>query len=159
MFSALNQGSPIYILDKTDRYKFKIGEVVSRSEPPYPTSTFNQFQPNTIDLKVNIDGTTYEYNQIPSSSSVVTYNNGKITISETKQGLQSEVEAKLNSSESIINNIDFYKQNIEDCKGILKQLNPQYAKDQERDSRLSNLEERFGGVEDRLDKIINMINK
>jgi len=31
MFSALNQGSIIYILDKTDRPKFKVGEVVSIS--------------------------------------------------------------------------------------------------------------------------------
>ena len=29
MFSALNQGSIIYILDKTERPKFKVGEIVS----------------------------------------------------------------------------------------------------------------------------------
>lgn len=162
MFSALNQGSIIYILDKTEKPKFKIGEVISISQPKIDynsTGQFGQFQTTTVDIKVNIEGNTYEYNSIPSNYSVITYNNGKVTLSETKQGLQSEVESILQNSKQIVERIDTYKQNIIDCESILKQLNPQFAKDKERDERLNNLEERFGGVEDRLDKIINLINK
>lgn len=162
MFSALNQGSIIYILDKTERPKFKVGEIISISQPKVDynsTGQFGQYQATTVDIKVNIDGNTYEYNSIPSSYSVITYNNGKITLSETKQGLQSEVESILQNSKQIVERIDTYKQNIVDCESILKQLNPQFAKDKERDERLNNLEERFDGVEDRLDKIINLINK
>ena len=162
MFSALNQGSIIYILDKTERPKFKVGEVISISQPKVDynsTGQFGQFQATTVDIKVNIEGNTYEYNSIPSSYSVITYNNGKITLSETKQGLQSEVESILQNSKQIVERIDTYKQNIVDCENILKELNPQFAKDKERDERLNSLEERFGGVEDRLDKIINLINK
>ena len=47
--------------------------------------------------------------------------------------------------------------NIIDCENILKQLNPQFAIDKERDERLSNLENRFDGVESKLDKIFNLI--
>lgn len=162
MFSALNQGSIIYILDKTERPKFKVGEIISISQPKVDynsTGQFGQYQATTVDIKVNIDGNTYEYNSIPSSYSVITYNNGKITLSETKQGLQSEVESILQNSKQIVERIDTYKQNIVDCENILKELNPQFAKDKERDERLNSLEERFGGVEDRLDKIINLINK
>lgn len=162
MFSVLNQGSIIYILDKTERPKFKVGEVVSISQPKVDynsTGQFGQYQATTVDIKVNVDGNTYEYNSIPSSYSVITYNNGKITLSETKQGLQSEVESILQNSKQIVEKIDVYKQNITDCENILKELNPQFAKDKERDERLNSLEERFGGVEDRLDKIINLINK
>lgn len=162
MFSALNQGSIIYILDKTERPKFKVGEIISISQPKVDynsTGQFGQYQVTTVDIKVNIDGNTYEYNSIPSSYSVITYNNGKITLSETKQGLQSEVESILQNSKQIVERIDIYKQNIIDCESILKELNPQFAKDKERDERLNSLEERFGGVEDRLDKIINLINK
>lgn len=162
MFSALNQGSIIYILDKTERPKFKVGEIISISQPKVDynsTGQFGQYQATTVDIKVNIDGNTYEYNSIPSSYSVITYNNGKITLSETKQGLQSEVESILQNSKQIIERIATYKQNIVDCENILKELNPQFAKDKERDERLNSLEERFGGVEDKLDKIINLINK
>lgn len=156
MFSALNQGSLIYILDKTDRPTFKIGEVVSTTQPqlnlPYGNSNYGP-----IDLKVKIDGSIHEYNSIPSSNSIITYNSGKITLSETKQGLQSEVESILQNSKQILDNIDKYQNNIIDCENILKQLNPQFAKDKERDDRLNNLEQRFDGVENKLDKLLNLV--
>ncbi len=105
----------------------------------------------TISLQVSSLG------NIPSGYSIVSYNNGKITISETKQGLQSEVESVLQNSKQIVNNIDTYKQNIIDCEEILKELNPQFAKDKERDDRLNNLEMKFQGVETKIDKILNLV--
>ena len=62
MFSALNQGSIIYILDKTERPKFKVGEIISISQPKVDynsTGQFGQYQATTVDIKVNIDGNTY----------------------------------------------------------------------------------------------------
>lgn len=155
MFSALTQGSPIYILDKTSTPEYKVGEVVGVSFPkmtPYNPQ-------NTVDLKIKIDGSIQEFNSIPSINSLVTYQNGKVVISETKQGIQNEVEGLLQNSKQILNSIDIYKQNIVDCETILKQLDPQFAIDKERESRLSNLEDRFGSMEDKLDKIFNLIQK
>lgn len=152
MFSALNQGSIIYILDKTDKPKFRVGEVISISQPKPAFNNYSQFNPTTIDLKVNVDGTTYEYNSIPSNLSLVTYNNGKLSISETKQGLQSEVENILQNSRQILENLETYKQNIKECEQILKEINPQFAKDKERDDRLNVLE-------DKIDKLLTLIDK
>lgn len=153
MFSALSQGSSIYLLDKTSSPKFVIGEVVGVTQPNY---NFNQA---TVDLKVKVDDSIQEFNNLPSVNSVVTYNNGKVIISETKQGIQNEVEAILTNSKNILDNIDTYKQNVEECEHILKQINPQFAKDKERDDRLQSLENRFDGVESKLDKIFDLIKK
>ena len=153
MFSALSQGSSIYLLDKTSSPKFIIGEVVGVTQPNY---NFNQA---TVNLKVKMDDSVQEFNNLPSINNVVTYNNGKIIISETKQGIQNEVEAILTNIKNIFDNIDVYKQNIEDCENILKQLNPQFAKDKERDERLSNLENKFDGIESKLDKIFEIVKK
>lgn len=153
MFSALSQGSSIYLLDKTSSPKFIIGEVVGVTQPSY---NFNQA---TVDLKVKVDDSIQEFNNLPSINSTVTYNNGKVLISETKQGIQNEVETILSNSRNILNNINTYKQNVEDCEEILKQINPQFAKDKERDDRLQNLESRFDGVESKLDKIFDLIKK
>ena len=153
MFSALSQGSSIYLLDKTSSPKYIIGEIVGVTQPKY---NFNQA---TVDLKVKVDDTIQEFNNLPSINSTVTYNNGKILISETKQGIQNEVEAILTNSKNVLDNIDTYKQNVEDCEEILKQINPQFAKDKERDDRLQNLESRFDGVESKLDKIFDLIKK
>ena len=153
MFSALSQGSSIYLLDKTSSPKFVVGEIVGVTQPKY---NFNQA---TVDLKVKVDDTIQEFNNLPSINSTVTYNNGKILISETKQGIQNEVETILANSKNILDNIDNYKQNVEDCENILRQINPQFAKDKERDDRLQNLESRFDGVESKLDKIFDLIKK
>lgn len=157
MFSALSQGSPIYILDKTSSPKYNIGEIVGVSYPK--TNPYNLGPQNTVDVKVKIEGEIQEFNSIPSINSIVSYNNGKIIISETKQGIQNEVESILSNSKQILNNIDNYKKNVEDCEEILKQLNPQFAIDKERDERLSNLENRFDGFESKLDKIFNLVQK
>ena len=157
MFSALSQGSPIYILDKASSPKFKIGEVVGVSYPKI--NPYNISPQNTVDLKVKVDDETQEFNSIPSINTVVSYNSGKIIISETKQGIQNEVETILSNSKQILNNIETYQKNVTDCEEILKQLNPQFAKDKERDDRLFNLESRFDGVESKLDKIFNLIQK
>lgn len=159
MFSSLQQGSLIYILDKTDTPKLKIGEVASVSAPR-ANNFINNFGNNMcVDIKVNIDGTTYDYNSIPSSYSIVSYNNGKITLSETKQGLQSEVETIISNSKQVLNNIDTYKANIAEGEKILKELSPQFAKDKERDDRLDSLETKFEGVESKIDKILNALTK
>jgi hypothetical protein len=49
MFSALSQGSPIFLLDKTSTLDYKVGEVVGVSSPK-----FNSFG-NTVDLKIKVD--------------------------------------------------------------------------------------------------------
>ena len=153
MFSALSQGSLIYILDKTSTPDYKVGEVIGVSTPKFNTLG------NTIDLKIKVEDSIQEFNGIPSINSFATYNNGKIIISESKQNIQNEVEGILQNRKYIIDNINTYKQEIIDCENILKKLNPQFAKDKERDDRLSNLESRFDGVESKLDKIFNLIQK
>lgn len=157
MFSALSQGSPIYILDKTSSPEYKVGEILGVTFPKM--NPYGVGPQNTVDLKVKIDGEIQEFNSIPSINSIVSYNNGKVVISENKQGIQNEVENILQSSKNILDNIDVYKQNITDCEAILKKLSPQFAIDKERDERLTNLESRFDGVESKLDKIFNLIQK
>ena len=157
MFSALSQGSSIYILDKTSTPTYQVGEILGVSYPKL--SSYNIGPQNTVDLKVKIDGEVQEFNSIPSINSVVSYNGGKVIISESKQGIQTEVENILQNSKQILNNIETYKQNVIDCENILKQLNPQFAIDKERDERLTSLENRFDGFESKLDKIFNLVQK
>ena len=157
MFSALSQGSPVYILDKTSSPEYKVGEILGITYPKI--NPYGVGPQNTVDLKIKVDGNTQEFNSIPSINSVVSYNNGKVIISETKQGIQNEVESILQNSKQVLNNIETYKKNVSECENILKQLNPQFAIDKERDERLSNLETRFDGFESKLDKIFNLVQK
>lgn len=159
MFSALVQGSLIHMLDKTDGIKYKIGEVIGVSQPKFNTQfSINQSNQTFVDIKVKLDGNTVDFNSIPSNFSIVTYDNGKLVLSETKQGLQSEVENTLQSSRQIIDNIDKYKATVDECENILKELNPQFAKDKARDERIDSLNTKVDNMESKLDKLLTLMS-
>lgn len=161
MFSALNQGSLIHILEKTDGLKYKVGEVIGVTQPNiygngFGTSSFPTN--NNITLKVKVDGKIVDYPEVPSALCVASYNNGSVILSETKEGLQTQVESILQNSRQILNNIDSYKKSISDCEDILKDLNPQFAKDKERDDRINGLDSKVTSMETKLDKILNALS-
>ena len=158
MFSALNQGSFVYILDKTKGIKFKIGEVIGTANPNQNNYSVNQIPNQPINLKVKVEDTVYDFNAISSSASLVTYDNGRFIISETKQGLQSEVYAILQNRKNIIENIPQYKNDIVECETVLKDLNPEFAKDKERDERIDSLSTQVTNMQSTLDKIVNLIS-
>ena len=155
MFSALNQGSLVYILDKTDGVKFKIGEVVGTTVPQFAVDGSGM----VMKLSVKINGNVAEYNNVPSAATIVSYNNGKFIIAETKQTIQSEVESTLHNANYIVEHIDDYKNQITQCEEVLKQLNPQYAKDKARDERIAGIEFEVAGMKDDIAKILAAVTK
>ena len=150
MFSALNQGSLVYILDKTDGVKFKIGEIVGTTVPQFAVDGSGM----VMKLSVKINGNVAEYNNVPSAATIVSYNNGKFIIAETKQNIQSEVESTLHNANYIIEHIEDYKSQITQCEDVLKELNPQYAKDKARDEEIANIKSEVAGMKTNIDKIL-----
>lgn len=150
MFSALNQGSLVYILDKTDGVKFKIGEIVGTTVPQFAVDGSGM----VMKLSVKINGNVAEYNNVPSAATIVSYNNGKFIIAETKQSIQSEVESTLHNANYIIEHIEDYKSQITQCEDVLKELNPQYAKDKARDEEIANIKSEVAGMKTNIDKIL-----
>ena len=150
MFSALNQGSLVYILDKTDGVKFKIGEIVGTTVPQFAIDGSGM----VMKLSIKINGNVAEYNNVPSAATIVSYNNGKFIIAETKQSIQSEVESTLHNANYIIEHIEDYKSQITQCEEVLKELNPQYAKDKARDEEIANIKSEVAGMKTNIDKIL-----
>jgi hypothetical protein len=48
---------------------------------------------------------------------------------------------------------------IESCESILRELNPRFAKEKERDEDISNLKNKIGGLEHKMDKLISILSK
>ena len=159
MFSALSQVSLIHILDKTNGFTYKTGEVIGITQPKFSTnfSTHANIQ-MFVDIKIKIDGEVNEFNGIPSNYSVVTYNGGKLVLSETKQGLQVEIENIIQNAKQVLASIDTYKQAVADGEKVLKELNPQFAKDKERDEQIDSLKTEMTGMKSTLDKIVSMLS-
>ena len=158
MFSTLRQNSPIYILDKKCSPVLKKGIIESVSPQRSRTGSFyGQPMDMIVDIRVNIDGTSQEFKNIPASLSIA--NDGNIVISETKEAMSTEVDSMLSISKQILESVDYHKDVIEKCEQILKDLNPQFAKDKLQEEKINSLESRIGGVENTLSDIKDMLSK
>ncbi len=163
MFSGLRQGTVLHILDKTGEPKVVTGYVenVTAPHPMYktynPAVSFGTNLQSVVDIIVKIGNEKKEFVGIPSNSTIHSY--GDYVISETKEGMIQEVDAMLQNSKSVLASVEQHKTNIEACENILKQLNPVYAKEQERDDAINDISGRMDRMEDVLARLESMLTR
>ena len=155
MFSALRQGSVVYILEKGENPVLKVGQVVSITQPNYSSNFL--MNGSTIDINVKVNNQNMDFKNVPSSQSVANYNNAVIT--DTKELMSNEVDNMLQSSRSIVDSVAYHNNIITSCESILKELNPRFAKEKERDEDINNLKDKMGGIESKMDKILVLLQK
>ena len=156
MFSGLRQGNIVYILDKTDGLILKKGQIVSNSAANLP---YNLTPNSLITLTIDIEGETKEFNNIPAMQSSINYNNGKLIIIDNQELASTEVENIVKSGRDILDNREYYEKLVKEGEEVLKKLNPQFAKDKARDEEFNALKEQVGGMETKLNTIIDLLNK
>lgn len=161
MFSALRQGSQIYILDKKNKPTLSVGEVMSVSAPmpAYNTFGMNNFADTKVDINVKVGDNTIEFKQLGSNLSIASDPTTGTVITETRELMATEVDTLLQNSKRILDSVPYHESVVKSGEEMLKQLNPRYAKEQERDEDISNLKAKVGGMETKLDKIFDLLTK
>lgn len=161
MFSALRQGSPFYILEKSDEPKLKIGSVVSVSQPvPKYAQTYipNQnYTETVVDVVVKVGEEEIKFEKIPSNLSIANFGQNGVVVSESKEAMNTEVEGMLRTSRNILDSIPYHEKVVEVCDVMLRELNPQFAKEKQQEEKIASLESKVGGMEGKLDQIANML--
>lgn len=160
MFQGLRQGSPFYILDKGDEIKLKIGKVQNVSTP---MPKFNGYPPytndTTVDITVDVDGSTLEFNKVPGNLSVANFGQAGMVIADNKEAMLGEIEAVLQTSKSALANVHYHERAVKACDDMVRQLNPAYAKEQQRDEVMSELQDEVAGIKESLAKILEALPK
>ena len=160
MFSTLRNGSTIYILDRTSTPEVKIGYVenVSAPRPMYPTYnpsvSLGTNMQTVVDITTRVDDEKKEF-CVPANLSLHTY--GDYTLSESKEAMISEVDGLLQSNKDILDSMDKRKSDMAAYEKILKTLNPVYAKEQERDSAITDLSQRVDSIQDTLERLESLL--
>lgn len=166
MFSGLRPGTSLYILDKSEAPKVITGYVerVSAPHPVYqsynPAVSFGANLQTAVDIVVKVDNDRKEFIGIPSTATIHSY--GDYVLSESKDNMIQEVTAMLQNSKSVLANVEQHKSNIEACEKILRELNPVYAKESERDEAIDNISgrmDRIEGILARLEGRLGMQNQ
>ena len=162
MFSGVRQGSLFYILEKGEGISLKIGQVVSVSNPQ---PRYNQFgntptygtQPEmVVDVKVKVGEETMEFKQLNANLNIA--NSGNVVVSDSKEAMSAEVEGLLRTSKQIIESVPFHEKVITSCDAMLRELNPQFAKEKEQEEKIGQLEERMGNIDDKLNKMFDLLS-
>ena len=157
MFSGLRQGTALYVLDKSEEPKVTMGYVerISTPHPMYqnynPSVSFGANLQTAVDIVVKLGNDRKEFVGVPSTAIIHSY--GDYVISESKDSMIQEVTAMMQNSKSILSNVDQHKSNIAACENILKELNPVYAKEQERDEAIDSLTKQVNSMQDILARL------
>lgn len=154
MFNTLGQNSLFYILDKNNKPTLKIGKVIEAKINPQFYGLANQ----EMDIKVDVNGETYEFKKIPTNISIVSPSAG-IIISDNAEDMTKEFEGTIKTSQQILDSIDYHKAIVNSQDEIFAKLNPKYAKEKEQENKLNNLEGRVGNVESGINDIKAMLSK
>lgn len=161
MFSALRQGSLFYILDKSDNPTLKVGNVVSVSQPtPKYGNQYSIGQPETVvDVSVKVGEDVIKFEKLPSVLSIANFGQNGIVVSESKDAMNAEVEAMLRTSRGIIESIPYHEKVVQSCDVMLRELNPQFAKEKEQEEKIGMLEQKMDGMDKTLANISRMLNE
>lgn len=157
MFSSLRPGATLYILDKSDEPIVKIGyvESVTTPRPMYktynPAVSFGTNMQTVVDVTIRINNEKKDFVGLPSNESI--HSHGDYVVSETREAMISEVDAMLQNSRNVIESVDNHKKIIVACENILKDLNPVYAKEKERDVAIDDLTKQVSDMKQVLKKL------
>ena len=163
MFSGVRQNTPFYILEKGEDISLKIGQVVSVSNPQ---PKYNQFgtaptftaQPEmVVDVKVKVGEDAMEFKQLNANMNIA--NSGNVVVSDSKEAMSAEVEGLLRTSKQIIESVPFHEKVITSCDAMLRELNPQFAKEKEQEEKIGQLEARMGYMDSKLDKMFDLLSE
>lgn len=163
MFSALRQGATLYLLDKSEEPTVKVGYVENVTSPRSMYNTYNpavSFGANmqtVVDICVKIGDQKKDIIGVPSNATVHAY--GDYVITETRDAMISEVSAMLQSSKSVLESMDRHEKMVLACEEILKELNPVYARESERDSAIEALTDRMNNMQTVLNRLESFITR
>lgn len=162
MFSGLRTNSLFYILEKGEKPILKVGQVSSVSNPSpkygqYPTTPmFGQQMETVVDVSVKVGDETMEFKQLPSNLSIANLGQN-VVVSENKDAMNAEVEAMLRNSRGILESVSYHESVIASCDSILRELNPQLAKEKAQEEKIVGLEDQMGKLSVALSSIQEML--
>lgn len=161
MFSALRQGSVIYILRKGEKPELRIGQVTSVTDPAPKFGNmpvYGQPQPTTVNITVKVEDSAMTFEKLDSGAAIMTYPNENTIVATSREAMNAEVENMFRTSQQILDSVPYHQKVLASCDEIMRTLNPQFAKEKAQEEKIGKLELKVSGMEDTLADIRNMLS-
>lgn len=160
MFQGLRENAPIYILDKTNEIpKLSVGYVEKRSDvySRYGTPTMpmmGQPMDGVIDFSVRIGNEVVDLKKLPAAQSICSPDgHPQIVVSDNREAILAEVDGIERTSQAIVDGYDLNVNIVAACADMKRVLNPQLAKEQQRDEEINDLKDKIGSIEGSIGRI------
>ena len=168
MFQNLQQGATIYILDKSSKVPvLKTGVIVKMGAPTavYNTQTpglLTGFQQKAeLTIRAKVDNSEGDFAHLLTDEK--THDYGTMVVADSRESMLGVVETISQQAQQRLDNRDNDLATIDACSEMYKVLNPNYAKEKERDEAIDKLNSRLDRMEDSMEssmeKILKLLNK
>jgi len=158
MFSSLSQNSILYILDLQNNPKIISGPVERVSAPRPKYNTFNPNFEMIVDIFATINGEKREFKGVPNGS-IANYGEDAFILAESKEALNSYINAMLQNSKSVLNSVEKHQKLVESYEDALQELNPSLKADKEKDKAIQSLQEQVSSLQSGMQQLLAMMNK
>ena len=123
---------------------------------PHADLQTGNFGKMLIDVTIQADG---KQNTYSVSDTEKTAYAGSLLIACEKECVINEVRAINAQAEETLAKVEASRKTVAGCKALLEELDTTFKDKQETERRFLKLEERFGGIEDKMDKLLSAIGK
>lgn len=130
MFSALHQGSQVYILHKAQpELSVETGIVETTNAPQLQYGVYPGIIPYPIDITIRVGNQVIPYKGLPPQldvAEVKAQNSGEsVLIANSKDAVNAEIDKLRQQSLAALNMQDFHQRRLASCDNVRAQLNPE----------------------------------
>lgn len=158
MFSNLSQNSILYVLDLNNNPKILSGPVERVSVPRPKYNNFNPTLEMVVDVIATINGERREFKGIPNGA-IANFGTNAFILAESKEALNSYINAMLQNSRSILESMDKHKKLVVDYEEALQELNPSLKADKEKDKAIQDLQGQVKTLQDNIQQLLAKLDK
>lgn len=158
MFSNLSQNSILYVLDLNNNPKILSGPVERVSVPRPKYNNFNPALEMVVDVIATINGERREFKGIPNGA-IANFGTDAFILAESKEALNSYINAMLQNSRSILESVDKHKKLVVDYEEALQELNPSLKADKEKDKAIQDLQGQVKTLQDNIQQLLAKLDK
>lgn len=157
MFSNLSQNSILYILDLNSNPKILSGPVERVSVPRPKYNNFNPTLEMIVDVIATVNGERREFKGIPNGA-IANFGTDAFILAESKEALNSYINAMLQNSRSILESVDKHKKLVMDYEEALQELNPSLKADKEKDKAIQDLQGQVNSLQESIQQLLAKMN-
>lgn len=153
-FKDLKSGYPVFLLDRNSLH-YEQGKVMAVSAPHADMQTGN-YGKMLVDVTIQSKGKQNTYSVTDTEQTAYACS---LLITCNKECVVNEVRAINAQAEETLAKVEASRKTVDDCKALLEELDTTFKDKQETEKRFRKIDERFGGMEEKMDKILSAVNQ